>query len=174
MYHVMPTFSSFLLASSMPPVVTSALSSAPLAVMTLCPAFSLCPFAELCVGPADRRSGAGWQLFVLPLLPSRCLRLQNCVSDQLIDAAVLGGPKLVVVATLASFTPATPYVFRSYELPVEAEQRAAKMGACAGSSKHLVWQVCVRLLSKVREAGRAARRGKAPYILCSCCILLPH
>ena len=67
--------------------------------------------------------------------------IQNCVSDQLIDAAVLGGPKVVVVSTLSSVFPATPYVFRSYELPVEAEQHAARIGACAGSSKHLVWQV---------------------------------
>jgi hypothetical protein len=66
---------------------------------------------------------------------------QNCVSDQFIDASVLGGPKVVVVATLASISPATPYVFRSYELPVEAEQRAAKIGAHMGSSKHLAWQV---------------------------------
>ena len=49
--------------------------------------------------------------------------------------------QIVVVSTLASFTPASPFIFRSYELPVEAEQLAAKMGACAGSSKHLVWQV---------------------------------
>lgn len=49
--------------------------------------------------------------------------------------------QIVVVSTLASFTPASPFIFRSYELPVEAEQLAAKMGACTGSSKHTVWQV---------------------------------
>ena len=46
-----------------------------------------------------------------------------------------------MVSTLSSVFPATPYVFRSYELPVEAEQHAARIGACTGSSKHLVWQV---------------------------------
>lgn len=67
------------------------------------------------------------------------------MSDQCIDATLLGGPKVLVVATLASVTPAVPYVFRSYELPLEAERRAAKIGGWAGSSKHLVWQVCWRV-----------------------------
>ena len=50
-------------------------------------------------------------------------------------------PLTSVSSPQASFSPAAPFAFRSYELPVEAEQRAAKMGACGGSSKYLVWQV---------------------------------
>ena len=64
------------------------------------------------------------------------------MSDQLIDTASLGGPKVVVVSTLTSVTPAAPFVFRNYELPLEAESLAHKIRACGGSSKHLLWQVC--------------------------------
>eukprot|EP00798_Chlamydomonas_sp_ICE-L_P003407 gene3408-13451_t len=65
---------------------------------------------------------------------------KNCVSDQLIDAASLGTSKVMVVSTLASILPASPFLFRNYELPMESEQRAKKIQACSGSSKHLVWQ----------------------------------
>ncbi len=70
--------------------------------------------------------------------------LQGCVSDSFIDASILGGPKVFVVATLASMRPAEPFAFRSYELPLEVEQLAREMRACRGSSKHLVWQVSSR------------------------------
>ena len=45
------------------------------------------------------------------------------------------------MSTLASSIPSAPYIFRSYELPMEAELQAAKIQACAGSSKHTIWQV---------------------------------
>lgn len=41
---------------------------------------------------------------------------QGCLSDQFIDAACLGGPKVATVATLTSVSPATPYLFTNYEL----------------------------------------------------------
>ena len=57
------------------------------------------------------------------------------------SAPLTGPPLPSFSSSQASFSPAAPFAFRSYELPVEAEQRAAKMGACGGSSKYLVWQV---------------------------------
>ena len=64
----------------------------------------------------------------------------DCVSDQLIDASVLGGPKVAVVATLVSRQPCQPFVFRNYELPLEAERDAVRIGVGPGSSKHELWQ----------------------------------
>ncbi len=74
---------------------------------------------------------------VLLLLPG----LQGCASDRLIDTAVMGGPKVFVVATLASSRPASPFAFRNYELPDEATPIAEQLAACAGSCKHHVWEV---------------------------------
>lgn len=72
------------------------------------------------------------------------LHPQGCASDRLIDTAVLGGPKVFVVATLASERPAAPFAFRNYELPEEAAPAAAALAACGGSCKHHVWEVsCV-------------------------------
>ena len=62
------------------------------------------------------------------------------MSDQLIDASVLGGPKVAVVATLVSRQPASPFLFRTYELPLEAERDAMRLGVGPGSSKHELWQ----------------------------------
>ena len=45
-----------------------------------------------------------------------------------------------MVATLASACPATPYVFRNYEHPLESAPQAARMHALPGSSAHEVWQ----------------------------------
>ncbi len=45
------------------------------------------------------------------------------------------------MATLASVTPAQPFVFRNYELPLEADELARGMRASMGSSRHYVWQV---------------------------------
>lgn len=70
-----------------------------------------------------------------------CTARQGCASDRLIDTAVLGGPKVFVVATLASVRPAAPFAFRNYELPEEAAPAAAALAACAGSCKHHVWEV---------------------------------
>jgi hypothetical protein len=81
------------------------------------------------------------QLAHVPLV-SACL--QGCASDRLIDTAVLGGPKVFVVATLASERPAAPFAFRSYELPEEAGPAAAALAACGGSCKHHVWEVSGR------------------------------
>jgi hypothetical protein len=79
---------------------------------------------------------------VADLLP-HLLRAQGCASDRLIDTAVLGGPKVFVVATLASERPAAPFAFRNYELPEEAAPAAAALAACNGSCKHHVWEVGV-------------------------------
>ncbi|WIA33114.1 hypothetical protein OEZ86_006267 [Tetradesmus obliquus] len=87
------------------------------------------------------------------LLRQACAVQQlGCASDRLIDTAVLGGPKVFVVATLASERPAAPFAFRNYELPEEAAPAAAALAACGGSCKHHVW-----------EAVRAS--SAAPYYL---------
>lgn len=67
--------------------------------------------------------------------------MQGCASDRLIDTAVMGGPKVFVVATLASSRPAAPFAFRNYELPDEATPIAEQLAACSGSCKHHVWEV---------------------------------
>lgn len=77
----------------------------------------------------------------LPALLPHVHRMQGCKSNQLIDTAALGGPKVAVVSTLASVTPACPFLFTNYELPPDSQQRAAALRACSSSSKHLVWQV---------------------------------
>ncbi|KAJ9510144.1 hypothetical protein QJQ45_015630, partial [Haematococcus lacustris] len=65
----------------------------------------------------------------------------GCISDQFIDASYLPeATKVAVVSTLTSCTPAAPFLFRSYELPEQAEGAAQAMGVCAGSSRHLIWQ----------------------------------
>ena len=45
-----------------------------------------------------------------------------------------------VVSTLASMTPAEPYIFRNYEYPLSAKPQAKKLMAAPGSSSHQVWQ----------------------------------
>jgi hypothetical protein len=70
-----------------------------------------------------------------------CQYVQGCASDRLIDTAVMGGPKVFVVATLASSRPAAPFAFRNYELPDEATPIADQLAACSGSCKHYVWEV---------------------------------
>eukprot|EP00882_Tetradesmus_deserticola_P033210 GHRQ01037917.1.p2 GENE.GHRQ01037917.1~~GHRQ01037917.1.p2 ORF type:complete len:134 (-),score=24.39 GHRQ01037917.1:384-785(-) len=74
-------------------------------------------------------------------LPPCHTSLQGCASDRLIDTAVLGGPKVFVVATLASERPAAPFAFRNYELPEEAAPAAEALAACSGSCTHHVWEV---------------------------------
>ena len=75
------------------------------------------------------------------LLRARCrLEPLGAIGDAMIDAALLGGPYVFATATLASSRPAAPFVFRTYELPDEAAPAAAAMRACAGSSRHAVWQ----------------------------------
>lgn len=77
----------------------------------------------------------------LALLYLAVPQTQGCASDRLIDTAVMGGPKVFVVATLASVRPASPFAFRNYELPDEATPIAEQLAACAGSCKHHVWEV---------------------------------
>lgn len=57
-----------------------------------------------------------------------------------------------VVATLASMTPAEPFVFRNYEYPLSSTALAKKVMGLRGSSSHQVW-----------EAVRAS--SAAPYYL---------
>jgi hypothetical protein len=45
-----------------------------------------------------------------------------------------------VVATLASMTPAEPFIFRNYEYPLSATPLQRKLMAAPGSSSHQVWQ----------------------------------
>jgi hypothetical protein len=71
--------------------------------------------------------------------------VQGCISDQAIDAAMLGGPKVGVVSTITSVTPAAPFLFRSYELPREVAQLSEGIAACEGSSRFEIWQVRVIL-----------------------------
>ena len=58
----------------------------------------------------------------------------------LIDTAPLDAPRVALVATLASVTPAVPYVFRNYEFPPDLDALVEALGAHRGSSRHAVWQ----------------------------------
>ncbi|CAI7864988.1 unnamed protein product [Closterium sp. NIES-53] len=51
------------------------------------------------------------------LLQEMCTDDDGEVPRVLIDLAVKGGPKVFVVSTLVSVTPATPFVFRNYQYP---------------------------------------------------------
>lgn len=62
------------------------------------------------------------------------------IGDSMIDTACLDAPKVALVATLASVTPASPFVFRNYELSPDKEVLSKEIYAAAGSSKHAVWQ----------------------------------
>lgn len=61
------------------------------------------------------------------------------VGERMIDTTVLGGPHCFVVATLASVTPAVPYLFRNYEFPPGTSELRSAIKCCDGSSKALVW-----------------------------------
>jgi len=90
---------------------------------------------------------------VFEALLQRIIRLEHlgAVGDRLIDTAALEGcPKLVFVSTLASVSPAQPFVFRNFELPLEAAGAAAELCASAASSKYLLWQA--RALSSLLSA----------------------
>ena len=56
------------------------------------------------------------------------------------DTAAFKGPKVALVSTLSSMSPAPPFVFRNYQLPLASEALAGEIGAHAGSCKHPVWQ----------------------------------
>ncbi|KAL3136744.1 hypothetical protein ABBQ38_005460 [Trebouxia sp. C0009 RCD-2024] len=70
------------------------------------------------------------------------------IGNTMIDTACLNIPKCFVVATLASVTPAMPFIFRNYEYSPESQPPQAPAPAndeaslyeLSGSSKHLVWQ----------------------------------
>ena len=62
------------------------------------------------------------------------LRLALCPSPcRPADTAVLG-PKVALVSTLSSMSPAPPFLFRTYQLPPGSEALAAQIGAHAGKS----------------------------------------
>ncbi|KAK9861855.1 hypothetical protein WJX84_002096 [Apatococcus fuscideae] len=65
---------------------------------------------------------------------------QGCTVDRLIDTAALGRPKCFVVATLASMTPASAFLFRNYEHPRDPAPSPVPLETPRGSSKHEVWQ----------------------------------
>ncbi len=56
------------------------------------------------------------------------------------DTIGLNTPAVALVSTLASVTPAPPFVFRTYQLPPGSEALADQLGAHGGSCKHPVWQ----------------------------------
>ena len=56
------------------------------------------------------------------------------------DTAAFKGPRVALVSTLSSMSPAPPFVFRNYQLPLASEPLAQQIGAHAGSCKHPVWQ----------------------------------
>ncbi|CAI7822700.1 unnamed protein product, partial [Closterium sp. NIES-53] len=78
--------------------------------------------------------------------------------DLLIDSAVKGGPKVFVVSTLVSVTPATPFVFRNYQYPPGTREtphppsdgspmptppprmRTSGLSALLGTCKMQLWQ----------------------------------
>ncbi|GMI72521.1 hypothetical protein like AT1G61850 [Hibiscus trionum] len=61
--------------------------------------------------------------------------------DLLIETAVKNIPKVFLVSTLASVTPAQPFVFRNYQYPVGTPEAPLAMSeSSVGSCKHLLWQ----------------------------------
>jgi hypothetical protein len=64
----------------------------------------------------------------------------RCLADTMIDTACLDGPHVALVASLASASPAVPFVFRNYALPPGSEALAEAIHAQEGSSRHAVWQ----------------------------------
>ncbi|GMI72522.1 hypothetical protein like AT1G61850 [Hibiscus trionum] len=61
--------------------------------------------------------------------------------DLLIETAVKNIPKVFLVSTLASVTPAQPFVFRNYQYPVGMpDAPLATSESSVGSCKHLLWQ----------------------------------
>jgi len=75
----------------------------------------------------------------------------RCLSDAMIDSACLDAPKVALVSTRASVSPAQPFVFRNYELSPGIDNVRASMGGHEGSSKHAVWQA-VRASSGVQRS----------------------
>jgi len=80
-------------------------------------------------------------------------RTMGAPGDGMADTASLGGPRVLIVATLASVAPATPFVFRNYTLPPASEAAPPRGGgggglsggstappARPGSARHAVWQ----------------------------------
>lgn len=88
-------------------------------------------------------------------LPASIYSLRSCSCPGRLHTQVFG------VATLASVTPAQPFVFRNYELPLEADELARGMRASMGSSRHYVWQVGAGL------RGPEHVRLVGPGMLCS-------
>jgi hypothetical protein len=56
------------------------------------------------------------------------------------DTAGLNVPHVALVSTLASISPAPPFVFRNYQFPAGSEEAAQQISAHNGSCKHAVWQ----------------------------------
>lgn len=62
----------------------------------------------------------------------------QCLASLPADTAVLG-PKVALVSTLSSLSPAPPFLFRTYQLPHGSEALAAQIGAHAGKPCALAW-----------------------------------
>ena len=69
---------------------------------------------------------------------TRCLPAPHVAAAA--DTACIDVPKVALVSTLSSVSPAPPFVFRNYNLPPASEALARQIGAHAGSCKHPVWQ----------------------------------
>ncbi|KAK8629729.1 hypothetical protein V6N13_078558 [Hibiscus sabdariffa] len=61
--------------------------------------------------------------------------------DLLIETAMKNIPKVFLVSTLASVTPAQPFIFRNYQHPAGTpDAPLATPESCVGSCKHLLWE----------------------------------
>jgi len=56
--------------------------------------------------------------------------------EDLIDSACLDAPKIALVSTLTSVSPAQPFIFRNYEYPITSNLVSRNLG----SSSHRIWE----------------------------------
>lgn len=69
-----------------------------------------------------------------------CTRLSELLHGVVRSEVSAVAAQCFVVATLASTTPAMPFVFRNYEHPLSSSALAQRLGVLPGSSGHEVWQ----------------------------------
>lgn len=56
--------------------------------------------------------------------------------EDLIDSSCLDAPKIALVSTLTSVSPAQPFIFRNYEYPITSNLASPNLG----SSSHRIWE----------------------------------